>query len=312
MADILITDDLFIDKEEEERLISAGHRVERVLGQVSEDRLIEALEGKQGYILGGVERVTERVIAAATELRAIAFTGSGFDEFIPAWQVATDRGIAISASVGANARSVAELSYLAGFSQSRAMASLMMPGGVAFETTRETTSLTLGVIGYGVIGRELASMALSHGIRVMATTSTPQAGVIGKSLNELLDESDVVAIHVDKRRGTGVLDSASIGRIKPGGVLVNFAFREAIDNDALVERVAAGELRGAVDYPLDVEGLPVGALLSSRIQTGFNTVEGNKRASIRATTALLAMLDGPEIPDLANPDFVRHIDQSRR
>ena len=68
------------------------------------------MRGVTGYIIGGVERVTDNVVEGAFDLRAIAFTGSGYREFIPGWQTATTRGIAISAARGGNADSVAEWS----------------------------------------------------------------------------------------------------------------------------------------------------------------------------------------------------------
>src|SRR4051812_12441903 len=98
MANILITDSLFIGSEEEARLKEAGHTFERLDKPcATEDELVEAIKGKTGYILGGIESVTERVIESADELKAIAFTGSGYREFIPGWELATKRGVAISA-----------------------------------------------------------------------------------------------------------------------------------------------------------------------------------------------------------------------
>ena len=87
---ILITDSLFISKANEETLTRAGYEVERLDKlRASEEELCLALSDKVGYILGGIEEVTERVINSAKNLKAIAFTGSGYAEFIPGFKRAT-------------------------------------------------------------------------------------------------------------------------------------------------------------------------------------------------------------------------------
>src|ERR1700722_10472045 len=106
---ILVTDSLFIFDTHVKQLEAAGFGVERLdKPSASEGELIAALNGKHGYILGGIEQVTKPVIDGAKDLEAIAFTGSGYTEFIPAHEEATRRGIAISAAIGGNALDVAE------------------------------------------------------------------------------------------------------------------------------------------------------------------------------------------------------------
>jgi lactate dehydrogenase-like 2-hydroxyacid dehydrogenase len=87
-----------------------------------------------------------------------------------------------------------------------------------------------------------------------------------------------------------VLDKNEVQLLKPGAIVVNSAFPEAVDNSALLQRVAKGELLLATDYPLSADGLPPGSLLSSNSQTGFNTVESLKRTSERATRSIIRLL----------------------
>ncbi len=69
---ILITDSLFIFKEHEQALVNAGYKIERLdKPAATEEELIEAIKGKVGYILGGIEKVTDKVIEAADKLRVI-------------------------------------------------------------------------------------------------------------------------------------------------------------------------------------------------------------------------------------------------
>lgn len=310
MKTILITDTLFVGPPEEDLIRSSGYSIERLeKPDASEDELRAVLPGKVGYILGGIEKVTDRVLDAADELKAIAFTGSGYSEFIPAWRAATERGIAISAAVGANADSVAEYSLAAGLTLIRNLPSLTSPGGSAFYIAREFRSLHLGIIGFGNVGRALARKALALGLQVQATASSRSdevAGVDIRELDEIVASSDLLSIHVSKGRGHEALDANAIARIPKGAVVVNAAFEGAIDNEALIKRLEAGELRAAVDYPLRSTGMPVGALLASNAQTAFNTIEANAIAGARATQSLLNLLNSGDDQDLVNPEYKNH------
>src|SRR4051812_30727160 len=106
---ILITDSLFIFKQHEERLKAAGYEIERLdKPMATEEELIAAIKGKTGYILGGIEKVTDKVIAAADQLNAIVFTGSDWKAFITGYQSATDKHISIANTPGANSYAVGE------------------------------------------------------------------------------------------------------------------------------------------------------------------------------------------------------------
>ncbi len=70
---ILITDSLFIFKQHEELIKGAGYDIERLdAPEATEEQLVEAIKGKVGYILGGIEKVTEKVVEAADELKVIS------------------------------------------------------------------------------------------------------------------------------------------------------------------------------------------------------------------------------------------------
>ena len=307
MSTILITDSLFIGAEHEQLIRDAGFDIERLdTPTATEEQLIAAITGKVGYILGGVETVSTKVIEAANDLKAIAFTGSGYQEFIPAWKEATERGIAISAARGANAESVAEFALACALAQIRQIPNLMSSRGSSFSITHEFSELKFGIVGYGLIGRALAKKARALGFEVVATAAESDEVVTHSSLQEILPVADVLSVHVSKGRGDGVLGASEIAGLKNGAILVNAAFKDAIDNGALVDRLRAGSLSAALDYPLEADGLPIGALLVSNGQTGFNTVAGNQRTSDRATSSLLGLLGSADHPDLVNPEFIQY------
>ena len=306
MPSILITDSLFlpVGGTDEQRLRDAGYDIDRLDEPMAdEDTLVERIAGKTGYLLGGIEKVTDRVIAAANELKAISFTGSGYTEFIPAWQPATARGIAISAARGENAGAVAEWALVSGLTLVRNIPALTTPGGPTFSITRDFDALTMGIVGFGAIGHALAAKAQALGIRVIVAGESNSDGVEGVELSRLLETADIVSVHVSKTRGTGVLDAAAIATIKPGAVLVNAAFDEAVDNKAVLTRLQRGDLRAALDYPLPAPGLPSGVLLASNVQTAYNTAETNARVGARAAGSLLNLLQSGDDPDLVNPEY---------
>lgn len=106
---ILVTDSLFIFKEHEEALRNAGYEIERLdKPEATEEELVAAVKGKVGYILGGIEKITDRVIEAADQLKVITFTGSDWQYFIPGHDLATKKGIGIANAPGANSGAVAE------------------------------------------------------------------------------------------------------------------------------------------------------------------------------------------------------------
>ena len=106
---ILITDSLFFFSEHEKELQEAGYEIDRLdTPTATEEQLVEHLQGKVGYLMGGIEKVTDKVVDAASELKVIIFTGSDWRNFIPGHARATERGIAIANTPGANAFAVSE------------------------------------------------------------------------------------------------------------------------------------------------------------------------------------------------------------
>jgi phosphoglycerate dehydrogenase-like enzyme len=128
----------------------------------------------------------------------------------------------------------------------------------------ELSGSTLGVIGLGGIGRELAARANALGMRVLATRRSDRAGPHGveilrgpDALDRLLERSHIVAVTVPSTRETrGLLDRTALERMRAGAVLINVARGDIIDESALVERLRAGALRGAALDVYEREPLP--------------------------------------------------------
>jgi phosphoglycerate dehydrogenase-like enzyme len=122
---------------------------------------------------------------------------------------------------------------------------------------RTLNQSTLGVLGLGEVGREVASRARAFGMRTLyyqrtrlSAVEEDRLGVRYATMDELLRESDFVSIHLPITDGTrGLLNRDALARLKPGAILINVARAEIIDHEAVVEALESGHLGG---FALDV------------------------------------------------------------
>jgi len=135
----------------------------------------------------------------------------------------------------------------------RVEGSWRLGGRTAAPYQDELTGKTVGILGYGRIGRELARRARGMGTTVLACTRTPRPTsevdrMTGpEGLDELLAGSDFVVICCALNAATkGLLDGARLGRMKRTGVLINVSRGPIVDEDALFEALRAGTIGGAV------------------------------------------------------------------
>jgi len=123
----------------------------------------------------------------------------------------------------------------------------------------QLTGKTLGLIGFGGIAAEVARIALGSGMRVIAWNRSPKKfhGVEFVELDELVDEADVVSIHLllnDETRG--LVSRACIEAMKPGVILVNTARAAIVDEAAMIDALKSGHIRHAGLDVFNTEPLP--------------------------------------------------------
>ena len=115
---------------------------------------------------------------------------------------------------------------------------------------RELPNMTVGVIGAGPIGSAVIRHLSGFGCKILAWSRTPKAELSGLcefvSLEELLDQSDIVSLHIpDNAETHHFLDAQRISRMKPGAVLINTARGGLVDSPALIDALESGHLSGA-------------------------------------------------------------------
>lgn len=200
-----------------------------------------------------LRRLSGPDVLRAQRLRLVHKFGAGVNTIDV--DTATKRGIAVANMPGANAPSVAEGTVLLMLATLRRLPALDRatregrgwPSDPALgETVRDIGACTVGLVGYGNIAKQVASMVAAMGATVLHT-STCDDGLPGwRPLRGLLAASDIVSLHVPLTDETrGLLDRAALGRMKPGAALINTSRGAIVDEGALVELLRDGRLAGA-------------------------------------------------------------------
>lgn len=214
-----------------------------------EDALMESLPGCVGW-LAGVEPISERVLAAADRLKVISRNGSGIDN-LPL-QALEKRDITVCRTPGSNARSVAELALsltLAGLRHIVWTHEGLRAGSWPRQIGREIRGTTIGIVGLGAIGADLAQMCLDLGATVKAHDPfAPDDRLTHPSLQRVdlegaLTNVDAISLHAPMPAdGTPIFTSARFAALAPHTVLVNTARAGLVDEPALLAALESDRL----------------------------------------------------------------------
>jgi phosphoglycerate dehydrogenase-like enzyme len=318
-ADILVTwpDFDVEDAETGGRLTAAGHdvRLAPKLGRRSPADLARLLDGVSAAIVS-TDPFDAAVLGRARGLRVIARVGVGTDSIDV--DAATRHGVAVCITPGANAATTADhtialmLAALRRIPEhDRAVRAGGWPRGQD-ATPWELSGATIGLVGYGTIGRLVARRLDGFAVRILASDPAASAdgGVRIVELDELLRTSQVVSLHAPLTPATaGLMDRRRIGLMRPDAVLVNTARGGLIDESALIDALEGHRIRAA---GLDVFADEPPALARMRrlpnliLTPHMGGVSERSVAEMtrQATAAVLAVLAG-ECPDgLVNPDVL--------
>ena len=201
-------------------------------------------------------------------LKHVIFLGTGARSYMNPEELA-ELGIQVHLIRGYGDTAVAECSIAlmwAGARNLGLMDRAMRRGEWRRDDGVQLTGKTLGLIGFGGIGTEVARLALGIGMKVLAWNRTPKShdGVEFVDIDTLLAQSDVVSLHLlltDETRG--FLSRARIAAMKPGAMLVNTARGALVDEDAMIEALQSGQLRHAGLDVYCIEPLPADHPLTS-------------------------------------------------
>jgi D-3-phosphoglycerate dehydrogenase / 2-oxoglutarate reductase len=267
--------------------------------------LREAIADVDG-VIAGVDRFDADVIRAASRLRVIARHGTGTDGVD--LDAAAAAGVVVTNTPGANAVAVAELAIGLMFALARRIPQgdrRVRAGQYGALPGIELGGRTVGLIGLGRAGREVARRAAALGCNVLAhdpAVSAEQARQVGAALvgrDEVVTEADFLSLHVPLTDATrDLVDAGFLSRMKRGAFLVNTARGELVVEEDLDKALEAGKLAGAgLDTTRDEPPRPGNPLLwrDDVILTphsGADTDEARAAMGRATLDDLLAVLDG--------------------
>lgn len=227
------------------------------------------------------------------DVRHVVFLGTGASSYMDPEALAT-LGITVHTIKGYGDTAVAEHAVALMFAAARGLAVMdrqLRAGAWQRIEGMQLGGKTLGLIGYGGIGAEMARLARGIGMRVLAWNRTPRAaeGVKFAPIEQVLAESHVVSLHLLLTDGTKhFLNASRLAQMQPGAILINTARGAVMDTDAMIAALETGQLGHAALDVYDEEPLPPGHALT-RLQnvtlsahSAFRTPEASEMLIRRA------------------------------
>lgn len=282
---------------------------------LSEEELAACIGDYDGLVIRSGSKVTARVIEAASKLRVVGRAGIGVDNVdVPA---ASRRGIIVMNTPTGNAVTTAEhaLSLLFAVARKIGQADATMKQGKWEKKKlqgRELSGKTLGVIGLGNIGRNVADRARGLHMNVIAfdpVVTAERAAELGielVKLDELFKRSDAITVHTPKTPDTtAMVNDATIATMKKGVILINAARGGIYDEDAVLRGLEAGQIGGAgfdvyPKEPPEPSELIRHPLVVATPHLGASTEEAQTRVAVEIAEQVCAYLSTGTISNSIN------------
>ena len=324
---ILVTDPL---AEEGIRLLQASNQVVvDVKTQLKQDELLKLIGQYEGLVVRSGTQVTKEVLERAEKLKVIGRAGAGLDNIDV--ETASKQGIIVMNAAGGNTISTAEhtMSLILALTRNIPQANSSLKDGQWKRTSFMGTELygkTLGIIGLGKVGSEVARRALAFGMRLMVYDpylSEEKARELDaepvSDIQELFKRADFITVHTPLTAETKALIGAKeIALMKKGVRLINCARGGIIDEKALVEAIRSGKVGGAAldvfeqEPPMNKElvGLPQ-VIVTPHL--GASTEEAQRNVATEIAISVRDCLLGQGIRNAVNvpsvdPEVLKLID----
>jgi len=277
-----------------------------------------------GILVVEADFVFEEVFESAPCLRLVGVCRNALNQVDIG--SATEHGVAVTHAPGRNTNAVAEMTIglMLALARRIPQAAALVAGGNWREPElgyrslrgREIAASTVGVVGFGQIGREVARKCLALGATVLVhdpyvpDRQVRQLGATPVALDELVTAADFVSLHVPEADETRRLISAeAIGRMKASSFLVNTSGGNVVDLEALPEALHAGRLAGAALDVFPGHPLPAASPLCTApniILTphiGGATAETVERQSLMMTEEIERLVAGRPLQYVVNPAY---------
>jgi D-3-phosphoglycerate dehydrogenase len=301
-----------------ERIAEAGVELLRRHFDVDVDLdsdLEQSIDGYDAIVIRSATKLTADLIARADRLKAIGRAGVGVDNVDV--DAATRRGIVVANAPDSTVVSAAEqtVGLLVALARNIPQAHAAMKQGV-WERSRwsgiELAGKTLGVLGLGRIGQQVARRAVGLGMRVVAYDPFAgedrfrEAGIEREAtLEGVLGTADFVTLHLPLTEETaGMIDREAIASMRDGARLINAARGALVDEDALVEAIRSGKLAGAALDVFSAEPYSGPLLELDEVvvtpHLAASTDEAQDRAGVIVAEQIVAALEGGLVTNAVN------------
>jgi len=287
---------------------------------LSGDRLAGAMENVDAVLVRSATKITRDSLARAGRLSVIGRAGVGVDTIDV--DAATERGIAVLTAPSGNTISAAELTFalLLALVRRVAAADRSMKSGAWDRKSFTGTELygkTLGLVGAGRIGSEVARRARAFGMRVvafdpyLAPERAAELEIELAPLEQVVERADAITVHVPLTDAThGLLDAAMLARTKRGAVIVNCARGGIVDEPALIAALRDHRLGGAALDVYEQEPLPAdhplrgldNVLLTPHL--GASTAEAQRNVALEIADAVRSALADGDLSRAVNAPAV--------
>jgi D-3-phosphoglycerate dehydrogenase len=276
---------------------------------------LEEIVGEfEGLIVRSATKVTEELLDRATRLRVVGRAGVGVDNVDV--EAATRRGIVVANAPESNVVSAAEhtIGLLMALARNIPQAHAALREG-RWERSKwggvELADKTLGVLGFGRIGRQVARRAIGLQMKVVAydpfvgSERFRELGVERAELDEVLAQSDFLTLHLPLNDDTrGALDEAAFGRMRDGVRIVNAARGELVDEAALIEALQSGKVAGAAIDVFAQEPYTGPLIQAPNVvltpHLAASTEEAQDRAGVIVAEQVAAALEGRVVTNAVN------------
>jgi len=284
--------------------------------RLPEAELIPLVSDVEAMVVRSETKITRKVMEAAPRLRAVGRAGVGVDNVDV--ETATRRGVVVLNTPGGNTTSTAELSFsmLMALARKIPQAHSSMKAGEwnrkAFSGS-ELFTKTLGILGMGRIGTEVAKRAVAFGMKVLAYDpyiALSRAKALQVDLVELDDlyaRADFITVHMPMSDETrGLVNAAAFAKMKTGVCVINCARGGIINETDLMAAIQSGKVAGAALDVYEAEPLPKDSPLRSLPQIimtphlGASTTEAQENVGIEIAEAIAAYLLQGEVRNAVN------------
>jgi len=293
---------------------------------LSEDELIDIIGEYDGLLVRSGTQVTAKVIEAASKLKFIGRAGAGVDNIDT--DAATQRGIIVANAPAGNTLAACEhtLAMMASLARKIPQANASVKKGEwkrsAFMGV-ELNEKTLGIVGFGRIGQELAKRAIALDMKVVAydpyinEERAKELGVEVMTLEQLFPVADFITVHTPLIKETKHLISKdTIAVMKPGVRIINCARGGIINEDDLYDGIVAGKVAGAAldvfeDEPPKDSGIVSLDEVITTPHLGASTVEAQLNVAVSVAKQCIEVLKGGSAKFVVNAPMVPTDQQER-